>query len=137
MIQPKRDRTSGTSLSPCSGSDAVVKIIDFGLAAFCRQGHMLSTVCGSKPYIAPEVMRGNYNLAADVWSAGVIFHTLLVGQVPREGDCFSGLDGLSPNLASLIQDLLLVDYSQRPTAKVIVQRLLDIRESRNSIGNPV
>merc|ERR1719262_861924 len=88
MVQRASDRTpvARTPRTPLSLSDggSVIKVIDFGLATVCSASIRQSTVLGTKHYIAPEVMRGNYDFAADVWSAGVIFHTLLVGQPPSE-----------------------------------------------------
>merc|ERR1711937_1109338 len=87
MVQHASDRTpvARTPKAPLSNSGgSVIKVIDFGLATLCTAGLRQSTVIGTKHYIAPEVMRGNYDYPADVWSAGVIFHTLLVGQPPSE-----------------------------------------------------
>ena len=62
-----------------------VKITDFGLSNFLGDG-MLSTVCGTIAFQAPEVFQGNYNgCAADVWSAGVLLYTMLVGKIPWTG----------------------------------------------------
>eukprot|EP00746_Dinoflagellata_sp_MGD_P164268 gnl/MRDRNA2_/MRDRNA2_92805_c0_seq1.p1 gnl/MRDRNA2_/MRDRNA2_92805_c0~~gnl/MRDRNA2_/MRDRNA2_92805_c0_seq1.p1 ORF type:complete len:600 (+),score=121.91 gnl/MRDRNA2_/MRDRNA2_92805_c0_seq1:78-1877(+) len=85
MVQHPSDRTPAarTPKTPLSGG-SVIKVIDFGLATLCTAGLRQSTVIGTKHYIAPEVMRGNYDYPADVWSAGVIFHTLLVGRPPCE-----------------------------------------------------
>ena len=59
-----------------------VKIADFGLSNLIGDG-MLSTVCGTIAFQAPEVFHGNYNgCAADVWSAGVLLYTMVVGKIP-------------------------------------------------------
>lgn len=74
-----------------------LKIADFGLAAlFVRDGkeRLCNTVCGSPPYIAPEIVAGKRSKrqdmldtgyaanVADVWSCGVVLFVLLVGNTP-------------------------------------------------------
>mmetsp|Transcript_23432 Transcript_23432/g.66858 ORF Transcript_23432/g.66858 Transcript_23432/m.66858 type:complete len:473 (-) Transcript_23432:144-1562(-) len=59
-----------------------VKLLDFGLAM--REGQQLSGVSGTRPYLAPEAMtgRGACSAAMDLWSAGVILYTCLLGELP-------------------------------------------------------
>ncbi|KAF8241815.1 Pkinase-domain-containing protein [Wilcoxina mikolae CBS 423.85] len=63
-----------------------LKIADFGLAVlFQYQGKYRdsTSVCGSPPYAAPEVIVGSYRAdIADIWSCGVVLFTLLVGNTP-------------------------------------------------------
>ena len=81
-----------------------LKIADFGLAALFMKGGVrrtCSTVCGSPPYVAPEVLMagkkgvgsaggagsvgggGGYAPdAADLWSCGIVLFVLLVGNTP-------------------------------------------------------
>ncbi|PUZ62414.1 hypothetical protein GQ55_4G355800 [Panicum hallii var. hallii] len=62
-----------------------IKLADFGLATYIQPGRSLSGMVGSPFYIAPEVLSGGYNEAADVWSAGVILYILLSGIPPFWG----------------------------------------------------
>ncbi len=65
-----------------------LKIGDFGLAALFRHSksgkrRKCHTMCGSPPYIAPEVIKGSYAPdIADVWSCGVILFVLMCGITP-------------------------------------------------------
>lgn len=74
--------------------DGVVKVIDFGLShryplqadGSVDTSKLLTDVCGSKSYAAPEVLSGHgYNgFAADVWSLGVSLFAMLSGFFPLD-----------------------------------------------------
>lgn len=49
----------------------------------------LTDIVGTSYYVAPEVLEGRYSLPADVWSAGVILHIMLVSAGPRVMERFS------------------------------------------------
>jgi calcium-dependent protein kinase len=59
-----------------------VKLIDFGLSQKFAKGERLNRVVGTIYSMAPEVLRGNYTEAADVWSVGVLAYMLLSGTMP-------------------------------------------------------
>ncbi|EFQ97407.1 CAMK/CAMKL/CHK1 protein kinase [Nannizzia gypsea CBS 118893] len=76
-------------------ADGNLKIADFGLATLFEYGGKLklnTTLCGSPPYIAPEVIRcsnrghskgqGYRADIADAWSCGIVLFVLLVGNTP-------------------------------------------------------
>jgi calcium-dependent protein kinase len=159
MVQRASDlapvaRTPKTPLSNRCGG-LVIKVIDFGLATVCSSSIRQSTVLGTEHYIAPEVMRGNYDFAADVWSAGVIFHTLLVGQPPserfRNGDVngrFVAMQGglwssVSEGSKKLILGVLAVNETERLSAKVALMestelgRALAARSPISSFSSPL
>jgi len=62
-----------------------VKLIDFGVAKIFSLNVNHKTIAGSSIYMAPEVLRANYNESCDLWSIGVILYILLIGQPPFFG----------------------------------------------------
>eukprot|EP00878_Enallax_costatus_P017437 GHUV01018315.1.p1 GENE.GHUV01018315.1~~GHUV01018315.1.p1 ORF type:complete len:541 (+),score=186.60 GHUV01018315.1:610-2232(+) len=63
-----------------------LKMVDFGLAEYCKQGQVLTERAGTPFYIAPEVLRQSYSFPADVWSAGITAYQLLTGRFPWHAD---------------------------------------------------
>lgn len=63
-----------------------LKIIDFGTSTMFEKGTKLKTTHGTSYYIAPEVLKKEYDDRCDVWSVGVILYILLSGKPPFDGD---------------------------------------------------
>lgn len=62
-----------------------IKIIDFGLSQkFADNEHLHDTV-GTVYTMAPELIRGDYDAKADIWSVGVIAYMLLASSMPFFG----------------------------------------------------
>lgn len=70
-----------------------LKITDFGMATLFRHNgkeRELDRRCGTKPYMAPEVLLRPYSAEpADIWSCGVILVALLAGELPWDEPTFS------------------------------------------------
>jgi len=62
-----------------------LKIIDFGNSVKKGDNELLTTTHGTSYYIAPEVLKKQYNERCDVWSVGVILYILLSGKPPFDG----------------------------------------------------
>ncbi|XP_047338381.1 calcium-dependent protein kinase 26-like [Impatiens glandulifera] len=117
-------------------SSSPIKLADFGLATYITPGQKLNGTVGSPFYIAPEVLVGGYNQAADVWSAGVILYILLSGMPPFWGKTKSKIfdavraanlwfpydpwDNVSSSAKDLITGMLFLDPSKRLTANQVL-----------------
>ena len=68
--------------------DNNIKLIDFGLANYMKDGASLTTACGSPNYAAPEVIAGlSYGgHEVDIWSTGIILYAMVIGQLPFDDD---------------------------------------------------
>ena len=65
-----------------------IKLIDFGFATNCQEGHKLSMFCGTPCYMDPDLVNHRkYNgQAVDIWALGVILYLLITGGVPFWGE---------------------------------------------------
>ncbi|KAJ3172521.1 hypothetical protein HDU88_005849 [Geranomyces variabilis] len=116
--------------------DADLVIADFGVANFVHADELLSTLCGSPMYAAPEVIkRSGHSKPADLWSVGVIAYCVLAGYPPFDfaqdmPDLMDAItharykfdapywDNISVEAKDFIKCLLRVKPHERPTAQV-------------------
>mmetsp|Transcript_9299 Transcript_9299/g.19867 ORF Transcript_9299/g.19867 Transcript_9299/m.19867 type:complete len:358 (+) Transcript_9299:60-1133(+) len=122
--------------------DSPVKIADFGLSKFFSPETVLSTMCGSPQYVAPEVLGvgdglKEYSPAVDMWSVGVILFILLSGYSPFDDDNDAVLfekikkgnydaddpiwENISADAKDIVAKLLTVDSGKRLTAEQALQ----------------
>ncbi|KAI9115634.1 hypothetical protein K1719_013303 [Acacia pycnantha] len=66
-------------------SNALLKLSDFGVSVFIKEDMRRPDRVGTAPYTAPEVISYKYGKEADIWSAGVILHSILSGILPFRG----------------------------------------------------
>ncbi|KAI3458207.1 hypothetical protein Pfo_014870 [Paulownia fortunei] len=131
-----RDLKPENILLSTKSPSSPIKLADFGLATYIRPGQSLYGTVGSPFYIAPEVLAGGYDQAADVWSSGVILYILLSGIPPFWGKTKSRIfdavraadlrfpsnpwDFISDSAKELIKRMLCKDTSRRLTAKQVL-----------------
>ena len=63
-----------------------IKLIDFGTSNIINPNQKLKERLGTAYYIAPEVLKKNYDEKCDLWSIGVIMFILLTGEPPFNGN---------------------------------------------------
>ncbi|KAI9592575.1 kinase-like domain-containing protein [Syncephalis fuscata] len=119
-----------------------LKIGDFGMAAF-HPTNGSDEREGDREYMAPEILNGQYDRPADIFSLGLIVLEMAINVVmPDNGvawqklrsNDFSDCDfsNVSDNLASCIRRLLAATPSERPTIDKVLQepelrRLIETR----------
>lgn len=70
-------------------NDLTLKVADFGVSRYLRQGENADTIIGTRAYGAPEINLYNlpgiiprYDRKVDMWSLGVIIYELFTGHLP-------------------------------------------------------
>ena len=63
-----------------------IRLSDFSSARSFNKLKKLTKKVGTPYYIAPEVLKRNYNEKCDVWSIGVLMFILICGKPPFYGD---------------------------------------------------
>ena len=78
-----RDLKPENLLLASKEEDITIKIADFGFAVKSKGPSSLTTQCGTPGYVAPEILLSKpYGKEVDMWSAGVIFYTLVCKKLP-------------------------------------------------------
>ena len=110
-----------------------IKICDFGASKIFEKGMINKKMIGSPYYIAPEVLKKQYNEKCDLWSCGIILYIMLIGKPPFSGkddeeimsNVAKGLynikgddfDNISNNAIDLMKKLLTINPNKRINAE--------------------
>jgi serine/threonine protein kinase len=116
-------------------SETVVKIADLGLARAVPTSGMMTTICGSVHYMAPEILQElPYDgPKADIWSLGVIIFAMSLNQLPWASRDNAGLvreiirgvvpmpSHILPEIGQIISMCLKKNPRERPSAGELLE----------------
>ncbi len=140
--------------------DFQIKVIDFGASMRFDPSKKMNQVFGTAYYIAPEILKLEYNEKCDVWSVGVILYILLSGKPPFGGEndkeildnVRTGIFSMSGNewtsvsseAKNLVKQMLTFDPIQRISAEEALNHLwikkkfnqtVDLEATYNALNN--
>jgi len=100
-----------------------LKLCDFGLSVALPPEGGLKDLCGTAPYMSPEMLRRTgYDGRTDVWSCGIIGYAFLFGRLPYGRQSVSSW---APNPSFLVDpDLVGGEYEPSRAATEFVASLL-------------
>lgn len=119
-----------------------VRLIDFGFSQIIKNKSkdsgkgknkkIFTTLCGSYPYAAPEMLRlSPYSKPVDIWALGIVFYVCLVGKLPFDDLSIPKLakmivfnepeypENIDEDVKMLLKRLLTKNPSERPTVEEI------------------
>lgn len=128
----------------------LIKIADWGMAAFAPPTLQLETSCGSPHYASPEIVNGHRytGTATDIWSCGVILYALLTGRLPFDDKNVRTLLGkvklgkyemptyIDPLAKDLLSRMLVVDCKKRISVRIPQLEILSELIPPLDGGNP-
>lgn len=149
-----RDIKPDNCLYLSSEPGAELKLVDFGLSVKFGEDKVkkMYSLVGTPYYMAPEVLRGDYDKECDIWSLGVILYLMLSGHQPFASSSIQELfpkvmsanysflgeewDEISPSAKDLISKLIVVE----PNKRLTIQEMLKhdwFRQQRLTASRPV
>jgi eukaryotic-like serine/threonine-protein kinase len=109
-------------------SNRQVYLIDFGAARYFKAGRTKDTIAfGSPGYAAPEQYgKAQTTARSDIYSLGATLHEALTGKDPAEDPFhFAPIHAtektIPPDLDALIQRMVDMDMSKRPTSAAVIK----------------
>eukprot|EP00397_Hematodinium_sp_SG-2012_P003989 GEMP01003999.1.p1 GENE.GEMP01003999.1~~GEMP01003999.1.p1 ORF type:complete len:941 (+),score=172.03 GEMP01003999.1:22-2823(+) len=139
------------------GSDAIIRLGDFGMTGFVGPDGLLKRKCGTPGYVAPEILdirQESYTAQVDMFSIGCVMYTILCGYEPfsSQTNCMQEIlqknlnvqyampnaewDAISTDAKNLIQGLIRKEPTERYTADQALRHPW-IRRCLNDKGGPL
>lgn len=119
-----------------------VELGDFGLACPLQENHRSTNVVGTPTYAAPEQLKGCCNPKSDIFSLGVVLAELFL-QFGTDMERIRTIemvrkqqvpDGFPETYAALLQRLVAVDTTRRPSTTQIMTQLGQIRQDETVLA---
>ncbi|CAK68384.1 unnamed protein product (macronuclear) [Paramecium tetraurelia] len=130
-----------------------VKVVDWGTAKIFSPNQQINEKFGTLYYMAPEVLKRNYNEKCDIWSCGVILYILLSGMPPfggksdadiqknilygkylLEGDVWNSA---SAHAKDLVTKMLQYDVQKRLSAKQVLEHPWFLQQHQEKVDKQV
>lgn len=125
------------------------KLCDFGFSALFGNGERRQTLCGTKEYLAPEVISSEaQDDKVDIWCMGVLLFELIHKRPPYSCKNIIQLyneikvkklsfrSNINPDFRRIIEMCLKLEPEDRPTAKQIVDMFPWLRDDSIDYGSP-
>ena len=114
-----------------------IKICDFGMSIMNDGKQKMKTIVGTPYYVAPEVLRGPYTKACEIWSLGVFMYLILLGKHPFKGKNLHSIQEKASNVPTIIKfeeinsisdkakDLLMKMLVAKPSKRITLKEALN------------
>jgi len=105
-----------------------IKLIDFGVSSFTREGIFRNTFCGTSAFAPPEIFLGNTYRGpeVDLWSLGIVLYSMLMADFPFKSIAnilrgeFKEPENISMECLDLLKRMLVVKKENRETLDGVI-----------------
>jgi serine/threonine protein kinase len=100
-----------------------VRLTDFGLSKdLFESGSTTSTFCGTKEYLAPEIVQHQkYSFPVDWWCLGILFYELLFGRTPFSAHA----NNLDTMFTAICEESVSFPKQNPPELEDVIRKLLE------------